>query len=82
MAFGHFLLGPHNFMVMALGPCVKWPSILSYTLILLRCAVEYSIINNNYLFGFDCFVKSYFHSLSILSKSSNSINSMLIRTKI
>ena len=23
--FGHFLLGSHNFMVMALGPCVKWP---------------------------------------------------------
>ena len=22
---GHFLLGPHNVMVMALGSCVKWP---------------------------------------------------------
>ena len=26
-AFGHFLLGSHNFMVMALGLCVKWPTI-------------------------------------------------------
>ena len=25
MAFGHFLLGSHTFMVMALGSCVKWP---------------------------------------------------------
>jgi hypothetical protein len=25
-AFGHFPLGPHNFMVTALGSCVKWPS--------------------------------------------------------
>jgi hypothetical protein len=25
MAFGHFLLGSHNFMVTALGSCVKWP---------------------------------------------------------
>ena len=25
MAFGHFLLGSHDFMVMALGSCVKWP---------------------------------------------------------
>ena len=25
MAFGHFLLGSHNFMVTALGLCVKWP---------------------------------------------------------
>ena len=25
-AFGHFILGSHNFMVMALGSCVKWPS--------------------------------------------------------
>ena len=24
-AFGHFLLGPHNFMLTALGSCVKWP---------------------------------------------------------
>jgi hypothetical protein len=24
MAFGHFLLGSHNFMVTALGSCVKW----------------------------------------------------------
>ena len=24
-AFGHFLLGSHNYMVMALGSCVKWP---------------------------------------------------------
>jgi hypothetical protein len=27
-AFGHFLLGSHNFMVTALGLCVKWPSVL------------------------------------------------------
>ena len=25
MAFGRFLLGSHNVMVMALGSCVKWP---------------------------------------------------------
>jgi hypothetical protein len=25
MAFGHFLLGSHNCMVMTLGSCVKWP---------------------------------------------------------
>jgi hypothetical protein len=24
-AFGHFLLGSHNFMVTVLGSCVKWP---------------------------------------------------------
>ena len=24
MAFGHFLLGSHTFMVTALGSCVKW----------------------------------------------------------
>ena len=24
-AFGHILLGSHNFMVMAVGSCVKWP---------------------------------------------------------
>jgi len=24
-AFGHFLVGSHNFMVTALGSCVKWP---------------------------------------------------------
>ena len=25
MVFGHVLLGSHNFMVTALGLCVKWP---------------------------------------------------------
>ena len=25
MAFGHFLLGSHKFMVTAFGSCVKWP---------------------------------------------------------
>jgi hypothetical protein len=25
MAFGHFLLGTHNSIVMACGLCVKWP---------------------------------------------------------
>ena len=24
-AFGHFLLGSQNFMVIVLGSCVKWP---------------------------------------------------------
>ena len=24
-AFGHFLVGSHNFMITALGSCVKWP---------------------------------------------------------
>ena len=28
-AFGHFVLGSHNFMVTALGSCVKWPSYFS-----------------------------------------------------
>ena len=28
MAFGHFLLGSHNVMVMALGSCVKWPLLM------------------------------------------------------
>ena len=27
MAFEHFLLGSHNYMVTALGSCVKWPSL-------------------------------------------------------
>ena len=27
-AFGHFHLGSHNFMVTALGSCVKWPFVL------------------------------------------------------
>jgi hypothetical protein len=27
-AFGHFLLGSHNLRVMALGSCVKWPSLM------------------------------------------------------
>ena len=27
--FGHFLLGSHNFMVTALGSCVKWPLVSS-----------------------------------------------------
>ena len=26
-AFGHFLLGSHKFMIMALGSCVKWPRV-------------------------------------------------------
>ena len=29
--FGLFLLGPHNFMVTALGLCVKWPLGQLYT---------------------------------------------------
>ena len=28
--FGHFLLGSHNFMVAALGLCVKWPLIVEF----------------------------------------------------
>jgi hypothetical protein len=30
MARGHSLLGSHNFMVKALGSCVKWPSLPFY----------------------------------------------------
>ena len=39
MAFGHFLLGSHNFTVTALGLCVKWslvhvsPYLHSYSLL-------------------------------------------------
>ena len=32
-AFGHFLLGSHNFMVMALGSCVKWPLVLAWSIL-------------------------------------------------
>ena len=35
-----FLLGSHNFMVMALGSCAKWPSILQLTLILWQWSVH------------------------------------------
>ena len=28
MAFGHYLLGSHNFMVTALDSCVKWPLVV------------------------------------------------------
>ena len=34
-AFGHFLLGSHNFMAAALGSCVKWP---------LVCLINYCIL--------------------------------------
>jgi hypothetical protein len=30
MAFGHFLLGSHSFMVTALGSCVKWSSTTNF----------------------------------------------------
>ena len=29
MAFGHFLVGSHNFMVMALGSCAEWPFLVN-----------------------------------------------------
>ena len=29
-AFEHFLLGSHNFMVTALGSCVKWPLVVLF----------------------------------------------------
>ena len=32
-AFGHFHLGSHNFMVTALGSCVKWPLVEMWTYI-------------------------------------------------
>jgi hypothetical protein len=38
MAFGHFLLGSHYFMVTALGSCVKWPFI--YIFRLCHCALS------------------------------------------
>ena len=31
MTFRHFLLGSHNFMITALGSCVKWPSLFKCT---------------------------------------------------
>ena len=50
MAFGHFLLGSQNLMVMALGSCVEWPyvgllskknlNIYKYNLNLLLSPVE------------------------------------------
>ena len=66
MAFGHFLLGAHNFVVMALGFCVKWSLVRvvsiqdkSYTLISKSlCAKNVglgrqsivTLISNNYPF--------------------------------
>ena len=34
--FGHFLFGSHNFMVTALGSCVKWPLIFGIALCMLN----------------------------------------------
>jgi hypothetical protein len=38
-AFGHFVLGSYNFMVTALGSCVKWPLVLS-TLLAVALAIR------------------------------------------
>jgi hypothetical protein len=38
MAFGHFLLGSHNFMITTLGSCVKWA--LLYTSISLSLSLS------------------------------------------
>ena len=35
-AFGHVLLGSHNFMVTALGSCAKWPYIEIFSMVLVR----------------------------------------------
>ena len=37
MAFRHFLWGSHNFMVTALGSCVKWPSFHSQKESVFQC---------------------------------------------
>ena len=45
MAFGHFVLGSHNFMVAALGSCVKWPiSVHEYHLPLVCSKISSSCI--------------------------------------
>jgi len=41
MAFGHFLLGSHDLMVMALGSCVKWPLLLHTARLLQLLNVEH-----------------------------------------
>jgi hypothetical protein len=40
-AFGHFLLGSHDLMVMALGSCVKWPLLLHTARLLQLLNVEH-----------------------------------------
>ena len=44
MAFGHFLLGSHNFMVTALGSCVKWPYVVCSALIVCTRCVSVLIV--------------------------------------
>jgi hypothetical protein len=39
MAFGRFLLGPHNFMVVTLGSCVKWPLVW----VEISCGLDFSV---------------------------------------
>ena len=44
MAFGHFLLGSHNFMVTSLGSCVKWPSICTIQSHMVKMVACYQLI--------------------------------------
>ena len=47
MAFGHFLLGSHNFMATTLGSCVKWPSTKGSTTCLIN--IFYRNLHQAYL---------------------------------
>ena len=48
-AFGHFLLGSHNFMVTALGSCVKWPLVkwVSKLLDIYDILIQFAGFNTN-----------------------------------
>ena len=50
MAFGHFLLGSHNFMVMALGLCVKWPLVFDAKVCCLTNTTKEKVVNMKVFF--------------------------------
>jgi hypothetical protein len=60
--FGHFLLGSHNFMVMALGSCMKWASVSKRLLHTIRQdpTTYYCVSNSNW-----CRVTSLGYSILI-----------------
>ena len=80
MAFGHFLLGSHNFMVTALGSCVKWPlydhltSMRIFTLIMSKIDIDdvarQGQLNLGHLFGILSFVFVFFCPGSARSASA------------
>ena len=53
MAFGHFLLGSHNFMVTALGSSVKWPLVLIQNGKIWRAFKRYIILRGGHGSGFE-----------------------------